>query len=441
MPIIKRYPMRFSTFVHSIALGCTLLGFAACKDKTDKEPPRVTIQKPYENQTFQTLDTIWVEASITDNEQLEWVVIQLLDAQYKTLSISKTVNASGSSYHLATEFFIDGPELESGTYYIAVRASDGENIGSAYVAVGISAIPREVEGHFAVTHENGQTGIWQRGTGDGAYELIHTQYDDFGGAALNYRKNILGVASRTDGPAVFYDTNEWESVLIIPGVAGGLPYFTGMRYNPGTGRTFLWKYDGDIMVFDDYVQQVNTFDVPDGYTPVDVFDLGDRHYVVDEQIAGPNYTLKTYSQAGLLLSSLNVNGRCKMVSRKSNDELYLWIDGVDGAELKILNQYSLLLGSPYSRPGTDLYDVAEMSDGVFALLTSDGLLVYEYSSGNTIVVSMSLNAPGTIAYDDIAGQFHVVQNNSIHRVAYNGNIVHTFTFPQKPVYIAVDYTR
>ncbi len=433
--------MKFSTFVHCATIICLSVGLGACKDETDKKPPLVNITRPYENQIFQSVDTLEVEATITDNEQIEWVVLEILDQEFHTLSISKSLTLSGSEVNLATEFIIDAPELDTGPYYLAVRAGDGTNIGSAFVAIGISAIPRVVQGYYAVTQSTGQTRIWYRSVSQDDFQIVHHQFSDFGGAALNYRRNYIGLAGRTSGDAVFYNTDDWSPRLVIPGIAGGLPYFTGMKYAPATDRFFLWRYDGFLTAFDSHLQQLNAFYTLPTRTPIDVFDLGDRYFVVEKQISGSNHSLASYTETGLLATNLSIDGPARLVANKSSDELFVWIDAPDEVQLKILNRQSSLLESPYSRPGAALYDAITMDPGVFAILTSDGLLTFNYNTGGTTVISPSSNHPGSVVYEDITGQFFVLDATEVLRLSPTGSPIENIAFPDPVVYFAVDYTR
>src|SRR5690606_19077834 len=141
---MKSFHLKFSTFVHtglnSVIVIVLLLSLPSCKDDKDEETPRVIIESPYEKQNFSAVDIITIFANIVDNEQIRSIEVSILDAEYNSLGIARTYETSGSSVSFLTDFILDEPFLNSGLYNLAVRANDGENIGSGYVQIQLTAI-------------------------------------------------------------------------------------------------------------------------------------------------------------------------------------------------------------------------------------------------------------------------------------------------------------
>ena len=188
---MKSFHLKLSTIVNT-ALNClivmwVLLSIQSCQNIKDEVSPRIIIESPYENQNFSAVDTITIFATITDEEQIKSVEVSLLDTEYNGLGVSRSYEVAGTSVNFLTDFILDEPFLNSGLYNLAVRANDGENTGSGYVQIHITAIPRVVENYLVVTKNETQARVYH---GDGAndWEEMGGYTMDLRGAALNYRQ-------------------------------------------------------------------------------------------------------------------------------------------------------------------------------------------------------------------------------------------------------------
>lgn len=244
-------PERFLTLVKYLIISFVGLGFIACnKDDEDTESPRIVQVSPSDNQSFQTVDTITFIADITDNEGLTYLEISVLNTDFIPVIPKVRLNASGTSVPFAYDFVLDAPLLESGTYVLALTASDGYNTTSSYRQVLLTAIERVIERYYVVTAQGNQTTV-HRGLSLNSTSPVLDFQMDLRGAALNYKQNILGLAGGSLGDALFYESEELELVQSYPGFGSdAFPYFLGLNYQMGSEQFILAQNSPRLQILD-----------------------------------------------------------------------------------------------------------------------------------------------------------------------------------------------
>ncbi len=412
----------------------------SCADEKDEEPPRVILESPYENQTFLTVDSIEVVVGITDNEQIKSIKVGLVDEDYNDLGIERSYPASGTSYTLATDFLLEEPFLESGSYYLAVRASDGENVGSGYVRVQLTAIERVVENLLVVTANSTQTKVYT-GENMGDWSLKGSYAIDLAGAALNYRQNLLGLAGGVVGDAVFYETEEFTATQTIAGFGSpSLPYFVGLEYDLKAERFLLLQRDQQLRILDKSGLPKSSAQLTPNFIPVKAFPLDTDIFVDQKSITGDTHVLSKYASSGLVLNSYSVTGPVREISKRSQNESFIWVDGDEGTNMSILNNTNNLVAEVYNREGEPLYAAREIGQGNFIISTSGGLLRYTYPSGGTVILNTNLSLKA-LYYDDLNGFIYGTEGNTLYQISLTGVVIDTFTFSETVAYFAVDYNR
>src|SRR5690554_2406726 len=441
---MKSYQKRFSTIVYTsvkaVALMLLPVFFLSCDDKKDEEAPKVIIQLPYENQTFSTVDTIPVVAQITDNQQITSVAVSLLDESFGALGVERRYQTSGSSVNFGVDFGIDEPFLLSGTYYIAVRGNDGENIGSGFVKIQLTAIEQVIENYIVVTNNATRAQVL---IGETFSDIIQkTEFTmDLRGAAFNYRQNILGLASGVIGDANFYEIDEFVALQSIPGYGTpSIPYFLGLDYSVSTERFLLMQREPQIRVLNKHAVPISSFELAPSFLPEHTFTVSDDIFVEQKSITSPNRILARFASSGHLLSTYTASGEVREVSRKSDQEAFVWVDGEEGTKLLILNYTNNLLAEAYSRPNESLYAAKEIEKGVFLISTSTGLYRYAYAAGGTSILNQSV-MPTSLYYDGLNGFIYGSEDNVLYQLSATGQLLNTRSFPDKIAYFAIDYNR
>ncbi|MFT6997499.1 MAG: hypothetical protein ACJAQ4_001253 [Cryomorphaceae bacterium] len=438
---MKSFKKHFSTFVHTGLAVFVVLSLSSCNDDEDENPPRITIEFPFENQIFLSTDTIEASAVITDNEQIISVELEILDLAFNQVAARRSYPASGSTFNFGQRFPIDAPQLQTGDYYLAFRANDGRNVGSAFVKVRIIAIPRELEGVLVLTSQSNQSYIYYCEEGENEFELEHNFFSDAVGGGLNYRQDIFATAGGEAGDADFFETEEFSTVNSLPGFGNtGLPFYLSMTFDDNLEQFILTERDGRVRVLDKSAFVLLGFDGLANHLPLKVFGNEDGYFLSEKEIDGPLYSFTFYSFQGLLLDNYLVAGAVRGVFDRNVNEKFVWVDDPEGLELRLLNVSTEFLSLPYERPGASLSDVIRTGNNTFIISTSDGLLRYNYSNGGTVILNSS--APeGDLYFDDLNQLIYLTSGQDARIYAINGQQVAEFSFPREIIYVGFDYNR
>jgi hypothetical protein len=213
-----------------------------------------------------------------------------------------------------------------------------------------------------------------------------------------------------------------------------------VKYQPETREFALLLREPRLRSFDKRGQAVNSFNLVDNHLPLSVYDLGNRYHLCEKPIASPNHIFTSYARPGLLMSSLFVEGPVRGVFRKSENELFVWVDAPDQVQLRILNTAGNLFSSPYDRNGEQLYDVIALSSNTFVIATSAGIFRYNFGNGGTVVLNSSIIAE-KLFYERISGTIYAISGNEMHRLTPEGALMQTNVFAQQVRHIAFDYNR
>jgi hypothetical protein len=136
---------------------CCLIGLctAACEKRDhDTIAPIIQIETPVTGSTFYFVNSIQIEAIITDDRKLESVQLDVTDAQNNRYLQSQSFFPTENSFQLGYSVNHNDLYLTSGTYYIRIPASDGENQQIAFREIQLIEAPRLQERVFII-RENG----------------------------------------------------------------------------------------------------------------------------------------------------------------------------------------------------------------------------------------------------------------------------------------------
>ena len=85
----------------------------SCNKNEDSIKPVITATAPATNMQYNTFDSIYVQAEITDEEGLSFVSVELLNADLISVVSPFGRTVSGNSYSLFTSLVIDNIHLQN----------------------------------------------------------------------------------------------------------------------------------------------------------------------------------------------------------------------------------------------------------------------------------------------------------------------------------------
>jgi hypothetical protein len=137
---MRNYKFVFVIFV-------LIISIIACEKDVVNDAPHLTINAPTENISLKSIDTVWVDCNVTDDNATSLTVtIYIVNMQMQSVSQAMVLNYQGAHAHVLVDYDFSNRWMPSGQYYLVVQASDGSLISKAYVHVNISSIPKQFSG-------------------------------------------------------------------------------------------------------------------------------------------------------------------------------------------------------------------------------------------------------------------------------------------------------
>jgi len=146
--------MNTRLFNYSILLAGLIILFilsSSCKKEEENKLPVITVISPLENSTYNVASKIPVEAEIEDDKLIESISVVLVDENLKPVMDSKSYFPNSKSFSLLDDYHISDLSLNSGDYYMKIRANDEQSFKNEYIQIYIEGIPRFLDKVIVLT--------------------------------------------------------------------------------------------------------------------------------------------------------------------------------------------------------------------------------------------------------------------------------------------------
>ncbi len=397
----------------------------SCKKDEDTEPPRISISSPYENAIYNVFDVVSVQASISDNRQLELVNVGLLDAQMNVAYISVPATIASPSTSINVSYYLDDIHLESGIYYIKVSASDGENSINAYKKIQINAVPKVLKKVFLVTRPSTfQTRVSYIDSTFSSiipYQLFSG--DHIGSSASSYFQQIYNCGNYT-GSFSSIDLSNNATKFTVPCVQSVYPYFTGYL---GLEKTvYASYYSGILRGYDHNGNIVYGANANSGhYVQNFIFSGG---YLLTEQVDQQTSTrvLTSHQTTGVGYQQVGLSQDVVAFCEKDNENVFVFgnVAGQGIIQLFDRNTNNLWNPYPFSLSTGALLSAVRIDSNTFLLGHSNGnIYKYQYQP-SSVTTYLSGYVAKQLIYDELNDEVYIVQDNVLTRVYYSSGGVH-----------------
>lgn len=246
---------------------------SSCK-KEDQSDPLIIFRSPNSLISVQLGDSVQVIASISDNETLKMVSVQLLTFNFIPVQSTQNFEPDKNNFELNTYYLIHNPDLVSGTYLLSIRASDGTNTSYAYREIEVLALPEQLKSILVLTRRPPDGADVYKLDSSGTTSALVTVPDDYLASGISSSAQQLYVLGENSGGFSMWDANSGAFQNSIPPLTPGLfPTFTG--YHQHDELSFIAYYNGDIKAYNNLGQQ--RFEAPHNgfYRPRKLYRSGD----------------------------------------------------------------------------------------------------------------------------------------------------------------------
>jgi hypothetical protein len=362
--------MRATIFVFSL-LVIYILFLNGCKKNEDATPPIIIAIAPNANSSYNTFDSIFVQATVTDEQNLEFVSVELLNEDFVSVISSFGRYVSGNQYNLFATLVIDNIHIESGKHYILVTAKDSKNTTRSYTEVHVSGLPYESKGYVAFLENNAQFSV--KSYSQGSDTLLYQGVGLLSGGIVDSYNQQFGILKGPDGPfeafPLFPFIESWE----IPIMQGGLTFCHSQadknKIQIGFKNQLLSFYSGENQLSGNVTSDLN-------YYPSFSF-LNDEDIVVWQvALNGGVNRIETFHESGALNQVTSYTHQVVQILRRAENKVYLVSNENGFAYCDIYNLENGVITSA-ELSGHYFYDACINNEGVVYLASNEMIFKYD----------------------------------------------------------------
>jgi hypothetical protein len=401
-----------------IIVGVVFYMLLSCSKDKDEVPPTINVHTPVNGQVINGIDTVTINATISDDRNIEVVSVSLNDVNKVPVQSTITKKPNSRDYELNISYLIDDVHLLSGIYYFDINASDGENNTHQRIEITLNETPKAREGIFVFSNNGSITDIsvLDNTYNGGYYTSIN---GDFLGSAINsYDQQLIHTSSASGGITAIdlkSGTNGWYIPIFST--------FKGFLYNDR--HVFVGLNNSTFKGYDRF--GVGNFaGNSNSNSFVENALVHEDYYYVTEQkvIASSNINLVLYWRASGVEAQQVAVGEdiVGMFSRTSNEIVLLTNDVSTMGNVIFYDIPSGLISSPFTLSIAKIDDCLEVSNGVYLVAEGGNLTLINVNSFTTLPYLNSV-AANKIRYDELTNELFVI----------NGNTVTVYDYPSKGI--------
>lgn len=410
----------------ALLLASALLLLGSCKKDKGDEVPVVRILFPAAGSTLSIPDTITVRVQAEDDRLVGSVTVTLTDGNGVPIcpQAQTIVNTGSATVDLALA--VTSERIESGTYTLVARVSDGDQDGFAFQDMVVHAAPLRLRSVFVLPPASAAAPYPITRIDSLGNMSTWMSLSELSGAAIDLDHVFVG--GTTSQGLVEFDVNTSASTQLLANAGVGTePYFNGVTIDPSDARLYTGTLDGYIRGFFSTGNGSFTALSPSGW-------YSERTVVVDDQVVSAAFNtvsaqrkIISYDRSsGTLLAQYPFDNEPVALFQRDDDHgLVFGNRGGDG----VVQERNIDLGGVFEIrvfPLDPIRAAARINSDIFIIARASGL--YRFSYGSNAVTSISSMDAMALAYDKISGALLVGNGNELVTMdPMNGNVLDSRT--------------
>ncbi|MCG3167310.1 MAG: hypothetical protein POELPBGB_03099 [Bacteroidia bacterium] len=392
----------------------------SCKKK-DEVSPYIQITSPNEYSNHNVLDTIAVVGMVSDNEQLEYIKLSLLNENNITVASVVTLFPETNEYELNREFIIDNILLESGEYNLLVTASDGENETRRYIEITLNEAVRELTGILIAETPAANSVELRKIKPDLSAEQIAFAAGDFSSAAASSKNQVYYIAgSETGSLRAFSMLNNSELWSVQANPLAGAPYFSDITEDDGL--LYVSFFDGMLKVFDKSGTVKQQIDVS-GYNCLKIYKQGNLIFSEQQQIGASSRRLVLYDALSAEeVQYVPLDMEAVAFCKRNDDNVFVFGNSGNQGYMKNYVISDNGFWEPHPLETGNVLSAVRIDDNTF-LIGQEGT-VYKYTyNPNSLVTYLPSVTASFISYELLSNRVVIADVNAVEIYNYNNGVL------------------
>jgi hypothetical protein len=373
--------LKFRAAKVKLILWIFIFIFFGCKKPEQNATPVISITTPIENNFFSVGDFIGITGKVTDDGEIEYVQINLLDQNFIPVLDASTFYPKSKEFIINYAKEIYDESLLSGIYYLNIKASDGENDKNFFLKINLIELPLQLKKVFSF-NSNGIDSI-----GNSIVYPFYSFTDDFNNAVVGNYNNQLVFCGEYSGDLICLTGESFsQSWLVENQGAFGSPYFTSLA-NDEVGKKYLVGLaNGFINTYNKNGLLTNQFSIPENYIAEKIFLAGDKILVQQVPQGFGSKMLSIYFKSGSFNASQTIEGDILEVSKVDDENYLVFIQETDKLRIYNFNVESNFLTFYFDDFEEGIVNDVEVIDGyTFFLSHQDKIYRYVYGGSGASI--------------------------------------------------------
>ncbi len=384
---------------------------SSCKKNGDNINPQIFVESPLINSSFTLPNTIHVNGYCEDNNKLQKVEINIVNQNLTPISTKISTELDSNIFEFDEFFYLDDLYIESGRYFISVKAYDKQNnISSKYISIYLTEIEKVLLGLYFIESQNENTDI-QFIDSNNNVSFQNSLSGNIQLSYINSKHQYLFIA--TDQNAFSYNLQNFNEIWSVYPFEVPYPFFTSLFCDDSEDFLYLVFGDGRIHSYNKYGQIVNSI-----YSnPQEWFGeiLVENNFVVSEVFSNSlnQFISVYYSNSGIENHRVQINGEVGKILKYSGDLFIVAINHQNSGDIFFYNINNNNIWLEIEIPVSKIYD-ALIIDQLLYLATDIGVFSYHIVNKNLNLIN-DIKPVYELMVEKLVGYLYLNDGKNIYR--------------------------
>jgi hypothetical protein len=372
----------------------------SCKKDEDTIIPQIIINSPNEFRNYKINDTVNILANVIDNKNISLIEIVIVSTDFIPVSDRIILQPNVKEININEFICIDDFNLNSGIYYVKVRASDGENEKNLFRAINIEGIQREFKGIISINKVN--SNLFNIYYIDSVNHQIIDYSGDYVSSEINQNYQQLYICGNTNSNLNAYELKDnslaWS---ILPDNNPPFPSFENLYFDNdilfvSCSQSYIVGYNRFSNINFNATTNLN-------FIPKKTIRIK-NYLIVEEKSKTSSLRLLNvyYFPTGSLKNSTNLSINIKSMFYKNDDHIYIFgNDQNNNAAMSWFSIENQTYYNPHLMPVGKLNDVVKVDNTNYLLSIGNNIYWYQEST-NSLTLFISDISAENIEYEDIS---------------------------------------
>ncbi len=411
----------------------------SCKKEEDTQMPLITITEPTSS-NFEVFDTIWIKATVSDNEVVKSVSYGVTDSNADYIANAKVITYDSKNVNFSGYIILNDVRVETGNYTLTITAFDGFNTKKQYKQIYIKALTKKLKKIYCITETASNTNVYGLAEQNNI-ELKYTLNDNITDAAINSYLRSMYLLDKS-GNLKSISLNNFEP-----------------HWEVGNLNNNLVEYNGKLIIYEDFCfasvkkNNIQAFDINGNVRKTAVselyayepscFTITNNFFVnyTYNNFISSNYIEKLYYTSGASQSYYSVNFDVINILPLNTNEIIAFGNQQDTMKLAKLNLDATQLQYIDFDVSDKLISVAKIGANKFVFSTVNGLFLYD---GNYLGHAIYINdvLADYLIYEELNKKIYCLKDNEVIVLnSDNYSTINTFILPEKVTKILFEYNK